>query len=51
MQISIINFIKCINKTTDLFQQTLDIKTAPPGVYFVEVRIGEQVFRRRIVKQ
>ncbi|ADB40203.1 M43 family zinc metalloprotease [Spirosoma linguale] len=38
-------------KTADLFQQTLDIKTAPPGVYFIEVRIGEQVFRRRIVKQ
>ncbi|WP_461126898.1 T9SS type A sorting domain-containing protein [Spirosoma aerophilum] len=29
----------------------MDIKTAPPGVYFVEVRIGEDVFRKRIVKQ
>lgn len=38
-------------KTADLFQQPLDLKTAPAGVYFVEVRIGEQVFRRRVVKQ
>ena len=38
-------------KTSDTFQQTLDIKAAPPGVYFVEVRIGEDVFRKRVVKQ
>ncbi|GAB3799868.1 hypothetical protein GCM10028819_24080 [Spirosoma humi] len=38
-------------KTADLFQQPLDLKTAPTGVYFVEVRLGEQVFRRRVVKQ
>ncbi|GAB4021053.1 hypothetical protein GCM10028773_28390 [Spirosoma koreense] len=38
-------------KTTDVFQQSLDMKSSPSGVYFVEVRIGEQVFRKRIVKQ
>ena len=38
-------------KTTDTFQQSLDIRSASGGVYFVEVRIGEQVFRKRIVKQ
>ncbi|GAB4011501.1 hypothetical protein GCM10028808_25220 [Spirosoma migulaei] len=38
-------------KTTDTFQQAIDLKTAPPGVYFVEVSIGEQVFRKRVVKQ
>ncbi|GAB3552765.1 M43 family zinc metalloprotease [Spirosoma fluminis] len=38
-------------KTGDTFQQALDLRSAPGGVYFVEVRIGEQVFRKRIVKQ
>ncbi|GAB2602053.1 hypothetical protein GCM10027190_57130 [Spirosoma areae] len=38
-------------KTTDTFQQSLDLKTAPGGVYFVEIRVGEQVFRKRVVKQ
>lgn len=38
-------------KTMDLFQQPLDLKSSPGGVYFVEVRIGEQVFRKRVVKQ
>ncbi|QDK78140.1 PKD domain-containing protein [Spirosoma sp. KCTC 42546] len=38
-------------KTTDTFQQSIDLKTAPPGVYFVEISIGEQVFRKRVVKQ
>lgn len=38
-------------KTTDLFQQTFDLKTEPGGVYFVEVRIGEDVFRKRVLKQ
>ena len=38
-------------KTTDLFQHPLDMKASPGGVYFVEVRIGEQVFRKRIIKQ
>lgn len=38
-------------KTGDTFQQVLDLKTAPGGVYFVEVRLGEAVFRRRVIKQ
>ncbi|UFH56090.1 M43 family zinc metalloprotease [Spirosoma sp. KNUC1025] len=38
-------------KTSDTFQQPFDMKSSPGGVYFVEVRIGEQVFRKRIVKQ
>ena len=38
-------------KTTDTFQQSLDLKTAPGGVYFVEIRIGDEVFRKRVVKQ
>ncbi len=38
-------------KTTDLFQQPLDLRASPGGVYFVEIRIGEQVFRKRIIKQ
>ncbi|AUD05498.1 M43 family zinc metalloprotease [Spirosoma pollinicola] len=38
-------------KTSDTFQQTLDIKYAPTGVYFVEIRLGEDVFRKRVVKQ
>lgn len=38
-------------KTTDIFQQGLDLRNAPSGVYFVEVRLGEAVFRRRVVKQ
>ncbi|WP_420147975.1 M43 family zinc metalloprotease [Spirosoma sp.] len=38
-------------KTADTFQQSLDLKLSPPGIYFVEVRIGEQVFRKRILKQ
>ncbi len=38
-------------KTTDTFQQPLDLKNAPGGVYFVEVRMGEQVFRKRVLKQ
>lgn len=38
-------------KTTDTFQQPLDLKSAPGGVYFVEIRIGEQVVRKRVVKQ
>ncbi|GAB4039018.1 M43 family zinc metalloprotease [Spirosoma gilvum] len=38
-------------KTTDVFQQSLDIRTSPGGVYFVEIRMGDEVFRKRIVKQ
>ena len=38
-------------KTTEVFQHPLDLRTAPGGVYFVEIRMGEAVFRRRVVKQ
>lgn len=38
-------------KTTDTFEQVLDMKTAPGGVYFVEVRIGDEVFRKRVIRQ
>ncbi|GAB3960666.1 hypothetical protein GCM10028805_58320 [Spirosoma harenae] len=38
-------------KTTDTFQQPLDLKAVSGGVYFVEIRIGDEVFRKRIVKQ
>ncbi len=38
-------------KTTDIFQQPLDLRSSPGGIYFVEIRIGEQVFRKRVVKQ
>lgn len=38
-------------KTTDIFQQELDIRNTPEGVYFVEIRMGDEVFRKRIVKQ
>ncbi|GAB3705866.1 hypothetical protein GCM10027592_38810 [Spirosoma flavus] len=38
-------------KTSDTFQQTLDIRNVAAGFYFVEIRIGEQVFRKRVVKQ
>jgi PKD repeat protein len=39
------------HKTTDTFQQTLDLRNSPGGVYFVEIRIGDAVFRKRVVKQ
>lgn len=38
-------------KTTDTWQQALDLRNAPGGMYFVEVQIGEATFRRRVVKQ
>lgn len=38
-------------KTTETFEQALNIQSTPGGIYFVEVRIGDQVFRKRIVKQ
>ncbi|MBD2701209.1 PKD domain-containing protein [Spirosoma sp. BT702] len=37
-------------KTADTFQQALDIRNVAGGFYFVEIRIGEQVFRKRVVK-
>ena len=38
-------------KTADTFLQPLDLKSAPGGIYFVEIRMGDEVFRKRIVKQ
>ncbi|GAB4038256.1 M43 family zinc metalloprotease [Spirosoma jeollabukense] len=38
-------------KTADTFEQPLDLKSSPGGVYFVEIRIGEDVYRKRVVKQ
>jgi PKD repeat protein len=37
-------------KTADTFEQSLNLQSASGGVYFVEVRIGDQVFRKRVVK-
>ncbi|GAB3889256.1 hypothetical protein GCM10028825_23550 [Spirosoma agri] len=37
-------------KTTDTFEQSLNLQSASGGVYFVEVRIGEQIFRKRVIK-
>ena len=38
-------------KNSDTFQQPLDLQSAPGGIYFVEIRMGDQVFRKRVVKQ
>ena len=38
-------------KTTDLFQQPLDLRTAPGGLYIIELKLGDEVFRRRVLKQ
>ncbi|WP_077924336.1 M43 family zinc metalloprotease [Spirosoma sp. 209] len=38
-------------KTGDLFQQSLDLRSSPGGVYFIEVQVGDVTFRRRVVKQ
>ncbi|WP_338874880.1 T9SS type A sorting domain-containing protein [Spirosoma sp. SC4-14] len=37
-------------KNTDTFEQSLNLQSVAGGVYFVEVRIGDQVFRKRVVK-
>jgi PKD repeat protein len=37
-------------KTDDGFEQTLDLRTMPGGLYLVEVRIGSQVVRKKVVK-
>jgi hypothetical protein len=42
---------RAYQKTSDVFQQSLDLHTAPGGVYIVETRIGEATYRRRIVKR
>ncbi|GAB3272097.1 hypothetical protein GCM10027347_43580 [Larkinella harenae] len=38
-------------KSDDGFERTLDLRTAPSGMYLIEVRIGDQVVRKKIVKQ
>ena len=38
-------------KTTDAFQQSIDLRTAPGGMYIIEVKLGDDVFRRRVLKQ
>ncbi|AQG82118.1 M43 family zinc metalloprotease [Spirosoma montaniterrae] len=38
-------------KNAELFQQSLDLRGSPGGMYIVEVEVGGVTFRRRIVKQ
>ncbi|GAA4456945.1 hypothetical protein GCM10023189_26930 [Nibrella saemangeumensis] len=38
-------------KTTDAFERRLDLRTSPGGMYLIEVQVGGQVFRQRMVKQ
>lgn len=38
-------------KTDDGFTRTLDLRTVPSGMYLIEVRIGDQTVRKKIVKQ
>ncbi len=38
-------------KTTDTFQHPIDLRTAPGGMYIIEVKLGDKVFRRRVVRQ
>lgn len=37
-------------KTAETFEQSLNIQSVSGGIYFVEIRIGDQVFRKRVVK-
>jgi hypothetical protein len=37
-------------KTEDRFEQSLDLQRYPTGVYLVEVRLGDEVFWKKIVK-
>lgn len=37
-------------KTDDGFEQTLDLRTMPGGLYIIEIRVGEQVVRKKVVK-
>ncbi|MRS65752.1 PKD domain-containing protein [Larkinella terrae] len=37
-------------KTDDGFERSLDLRTVPSGMYLIEVRIGTQVIRKKIVK-
>ncbi|MFD1140391.1 M43 family zinc metalloprotease [Larkinella insperata] len=38
-------------KTEDGFQRDLDLRTMPAGFYLIELRIGDQVVRKKMVKQ
>ncbi len=38
-------------KNAELFQQSLDLRTSPGGMYIVEVQIDGVTFRQRVVKQ
>lgn len=38
-------------KTADTFERKLDLRTAPGGMYLIEIQVGGQIFRQRLVKQ
>ena len=38
-------------KNAELFQQPLDLQTAPTGLYVLEVQVDGVTFRRKLVKQ
>ena len=38
-------------KNTDLFRQPLDLRTAPTGLYVLEVQVDGVTFRRKLLKQ
>ncbi|GAB3331555.1 hypothetical protein GCM10027299_37310 [Larkinella ripae] len=37
-------------KTDDRFERNLDLRTVPGGLYLIEVRMGDQTIRKKIVK-
>jgi hypothetical protein len=37
-------------KTDDGFERNLDLRTVPSGLYLIEVRIGAQVVRKKVLK-
>ncbi|RRB02965.1 T9SS C-terminal target domain-containing protein [Larkinella rosea] len=37
-------------KTDDGFERSLDLRTMPSGLYIIEVRVGTQVVRKKVVK-
>ncbi|MBC3786141.1 M43 family zinc metalloprotease [Spirosoma utsteinense] len=38
-------------KTADVFQQSLDLRTAPTGLYILDVQVDGVTFRRKLLKQ
>jgi len=38
-------------KVADTFQQPIDLRTAPGGMYIIEVKLGDETLRRRVLKQ